>query len=122
MQQVKTHVLLGVRTSLGNECLAKAIDSTGKEINIKDQEPFRKNEHFYSCQGTTGLCCRHALAKALLESWRVSFTVTGNGHLRHPMDLKSLVAYLITSVQKGSKGAKVTDFADYKGTFADETL
>ena len=83
---------------------------------------FRENEPYYSVQGDTGLCCRHALAKALLESWIVSFTAEGNGHLRHPMDLKSLVAYLITSVQKGSKGAKVTDFADYKGTIADETL
>ena len=91
--------------SKGVECLAKAKDNKGKEINIAKQDLFRKNENFYSCQGTTGLCSRHAIAKALLDNWRYCFGT------RHPMDLKSLIAYLITSVQKGSKGAKINDFA-----------
>ena len=77
---------------------------------MTDQELFRKLDGYYSVQGETGLCCRHALAKALLEMWNISFTTPGSAHLQHPMDLRSMIAFLITSVQKGSKGARVLDF------------
>ena len=92
---MKTQVLLGVRTSTGVKCLAEPKDSNGKVIKMSKQL-FRENEPYYSVQGDTGLCCRHALAKALLESWIYSFT--DEGHLQHPMDLRSMIAFLITSV------------------------
>ena len=111
------------KASKGVKCRAEPKDEKGKVIKkMTDQELFRKLDDFYSVQGETGLCCRHALAKALLASWKYSFTATGHGHLKHPMDLRSMIAFLITSVQKGSKGARVLDFQNYKGTFADETL
>ena len=38
------------------------------------------------------------------------------------MDLRCLIAFLISSVQKGSRGSRVTDYRNYKGTIADPSL
>ena len=100
------------------ECLAPVLASNGKQIDLSKytDELFRINDDYFSVQGGTGLCVRHAVAKALLEHWRYRLG------RRHPMNLEKLIAYLITSIQKGSKGVKVTDFASMKGTIADQSL
>ena len=95
------------------DCRAPAFDENGKEIKIKEQELFRDNDEMYSNQGETGLCVRHAVAKALMQCWRLKLG------RKHPMNLKSIIAYLITSLPKGSSSAAVTDFANVKGQIAD---
>ena len=74
---------------------------------------FIDTDDHHSNQGNSGLCARHAVAKALLGSWRYRFG------RKHPMNLQMMIAFLITQLEKGSKGAKVIDFKVVKGQISD---
>ena len=96
-------------------CMAVAVGSDGKEIDLQKytEALFLANDEYFSVQGRTGLYARHATAKALLGHWRYCLG------RKHPMNLELMIRYLIQAVNKGSTGAKVTDFANHKGTLAD---
>ena len=94
-------------------CNAPALTSDGKTINLLEQDNFREDDEGFSNQGGSGLCARHAVSKSLLQTWRKKFG------RKHPMDLKSIIAFLVTAVPKGSKSAKVTDFDGLKGQILD---
>ena len=95
------------------DCKAPAINQNGQTVDLEGQVAFKPKDDFHSNQGRSGLCARHAVAKALLQSWRDKFA------RKQPMNLQMMIAFLITSLPKGSKSAKVTDFKTVQGQIAD---
>ena len=91
------------------DCDAPVIDEKGQTLDLDGEVAFIPEDDWYSSQGSSGLCARHAVAKALLQYWRFRFA------RKHPMSLQCMIAFLITSLPKGSKSAKVTDFESVKG-------
>ena len=63
------------------DCKAPAIDQNGQTIDLDGYVAFKPKDDMHSNQGKSGLCARHAVAKALLQSWRDRFA------RRHPMNL-----------------------------------
>ena len=98
------------------ECKAPCINEKGETLDLSGQVAFKRNDDWHSNQGRSGLCARHAVAKALLNYWRYCFG------RKHPMNLQCMIAFLITSLPKGSKSAKVTDFLTVKGQIADPAM
>ena len=98
------------------DCKAPAINANGETIDLEGYVAFKPKDDMHSNQGKSGLCARHAVAKALLNFWRSNFA------RRHPMSLQQMIAFLITSPPKGSKSAKVTDFETVKGQLADPSM
>ena len=71
---------------------------------------WKDDDDYYSNQGKTSLCVRHAVAKALIFDWRMNF----GG--KHPIDLWSIISFLVAAgVQKGSSSAKVLEYHSLKG-------
>ena len=95
------------------DCRAPCFNEKGETIDLKGEVAFKPKDDFHSNQGRSGLCARHAVAKALLQDWRRTLG------RKQPMNLQMLIAFLITSLPKGSKSAKVTDFLSVKGQIAD---
>ena len=95
------------------DCKAPTYNEFGEELILKDIAAYIADDDTFSNQGESGLCARHACGKALLGEWR------GNLGRKHPMDLRSVIAFLITSIPKGSKSAKVTDYDKVVGQIAD---
>ena len=90
-------------------CKAPAFNDQGETIDLRGEAAYKARDDYHSNQGVSGLSARHAVAKALLQDWRRRFG------RRHPMNLQMMIAFLITSLPKGSESAKVTDFKTVKG-------
>ena len=52
------------------ECKAPCFNEKGVIIDLMGEVAFKPKDDFHSNQGVSGLCVRHAVAKALLGSWR----------------------------------------------------
>ena len=94
-------------------CKAPVYTQTGEDYSLKDLVPFKLDDDTFSVQGDSRLSARHACGKALLERWRI---LLGK---KHPIDLRSMISYLMTSIPKGSNSLKVTDFAEVRGQITD---
>ena len=74
------------------DCCAAQLneDGTEKNVDLEGLVCFKDEDEFFSNQGPSALCARHAVAKAVLCFWRSRLG------RRHPMKLQKLIDFLVT--------------------------
>jgi hypothetical protein len=73
------------------------------------EKEFSEEDLFYSNQGKSGTCVRHAIAKA------VQFDMQWTFKSKHKLHTSALVSFLVNSIRKGADGCWPLEFDNVKG-------